>query len=872
MVNEAGQLLREILRNMGVDASTVRMNYAVRCAPWHEKDKRVKQPTAPQLRHCIPSLLEDIKRTRPKAIITLGSIATKAITQTTAGIKSIRGSMQQITIGDQVYPVMPTLDTETLRQSNYDRTIATFICSDIQEAMAIASGQAQVTSPYAGRDYKMIESLDELREYMAFLDQHLKANPGSYITADFESGALQDWKPENPMLGLGISHAAYQGRFIPMYHWQSPLKDHMDEVIKILQPMADMPVANQNIKFDYQWFRRRLGITLNNIYFDTMLAHHCKFAGMRPNGLETMAGLYLNEPAWSYALGDSVSKNITYLKAQKKATKDVDQKAYWDKWLELGSMGKGYAIASLEDLAHYGCIDVDTTFRLVPVLWKMLEESQLLGVYKSLYHDAIGVFGDMQFDGIAVDRRVVAQLKESIPAEMVKIELEIAESPYAKQALQILGKDPQTERLNMGSPQQMSTLIYDALKMPPARLRGKSPRTTEQDQLTQLLGMCKRKGKKRATKILELIGSWRSLDKYLGSYVDSNIACMDINSLVHPTWKIEGTRTGRFACETPPVHSAPVKHGLRKQYYSRWHEDGGLVLGADESQIEVRIFGSIADDIRLIEFYCNMVGADLHRYMASLLFEVPYEQVTTDQRRIAKTCVFASLYGGGFGNLVSQTGMTKGQAQVVFSKFTQMIAIDRFKKEKTTELEQFGFVTTPFGRCLPIDLGRTEGQYQHAIRQAMNTPIQSSASDLVAAAIARAHYYMKQMGLKSKIIIFHHDAIYWDVFPGELFTLIKLAQKVMVEEPQNMYPWLKVPLKIGIEFGSSWGSKMEVDSFDEKSLTIRFKANTDEESCYDRYYEQVVSQFEGPMGKVLQLQNIQASPREVVALVTPRVA
>jgi len=872
----AGQLLRDRLQALGIPIEQVRINNVVRCAPWNEKKKKIDAPTTKQVEYCLPSLLADIAQSKPKVIVTLGPIATKALTKTRAAISTIRGSIQQIVIGQETYPIVPALHPSYIRRSGMDTTLLTFFISDLKKAWMLSKQPAQAqVSAYSDRDYGMLESLEQVQAYVDEILTACASDPHMFITGDFEAGCLDEWNPNNPMLGLGISMRPYQARYIPMEHFQSPLRNQTAELAKILAPLADVPMSNQNVKFDYQWWKRRLGITLKNIRFDTMLGHHCKFAGTRPNDLETMGALYLQEPSWSYKLTDSVKTAKDYIKAQiriAKKEKNNELVEYWRRWEALAKMGAGYAVAQLQDLATYCCIDADVTWRLTPHLEQMLVSSNLYEVYRSNYHNGIITFGEMQYDGIAIDNRVVSSLREELPGEMKKIELEINESKYSKQALKLLGKTSEQDFINMGSPVQMATLIYDAMKLPPARIPGKSQRTTEAGQLEQLLGYCKRKGKKPAVALLEKIGGWRSLGKYLSSYVECNITCQDSMGLVHPTWNLMGTRTGRMACDNPPVHSAPNKHGLRKQYFSRWHEDGGIILGADESQIEVRIYASLAEDLALIQFYCNMTGADLHRYMASLLFNVPYDKVTDDQRRIAKTCVFASLYGGGAGNLAAQTGMPMGEAKVVHARFLSIVAIESYENNKTSELMSLGYVTTPFGRCLPINIGNTETALKHAIRQAMNTPIQSTASDLVAQAIIRARAYMEQLGLKSKIIIFHHDAIYWDVYPGELFTLLWLANRVLVEEPMAMYPWLRVPLKIGIEFGTSWGAKMEVDKFDSNSLVIKFKAESDEDTpdFHTRYYNKVISQFEGPMGKVLQLQNIQSDAREIVALVTPR--
>lgn len=873
-IGPAGILLRECLSKLQIPESSIRINNTVRCAPFNVKAGKIGRPAASHIKACMPSVLQDIARAQPRVILTLGDVPTKALIDTKAGITTIRGTVQQTVIGQNTYIVVPTIHPSYIRRQGNDVTLLQFFVHDINLAWKMANGAQPkpANSVYQQRDYGMLKSLEEVEAYVQECCEQVTRTNG-FITADFEAAGLQAYDKRLACLGLAVSHSPHQGRFIPMDHWQSPLAGKMGQLAHVMAPLCDLPMANQNVKFDWQWWRHRLGMYPKYVMFDPMMAHHCIFTGSRPNDLETMGGLYLQEPAWSYRLIDKVKDCRKYIDDQIRAAKkqkDVGAQEYWMRWRVLAKQGAGYAVAPLDDLALYACIDSDVTWRLVPVLWKMLNDQGMYEVYKRHYQDAVQAFGDMQYDGIAINNQVVAELKQQIPYSMKVIEAEINETKFAETSLKILGKDPKTEPLNLGSPQQMAVLIYDVMKMPPAKIPNKSPRTTEADQIEQLLGWTRRNNKKRAHEVMSKLSDWRTYQRYLGTYVESNLTFQDEHGLVHPTWNITGARTGRFSAQDPPVHSAPATGGIRCQYVSRWSEIGGCILGADESQIEVRVFASLADDVKLIQFYCEMAGADLHRYMASLLFQVPYEYVTDEQRRIAKTCVFASLYGGGAGNLAGQTGMLKKEADVVHARFLALVAVEQFKAQKTQELFKFGYVTTPFGRRSIINIGNTEAQERHAIRQAMNTPIQSTASDIVELAIIRARQYMESMQLKSKLILFHHDAIYWDVYPGELFKLVQLAHRVMVEEPMASYSWLKVPLKIGIEFGKSWGDKIKVDRFDGEQLFIHFEAKQTEESCYDRYYKEVVSQFEGPMGKMLQLTNISWNPREIHAVVTPR--
>lgn len=862
-VGESGDLLRKVLKQLGVSEAVVRMSNIVRCAPWNDDKRAIGKTGKKHVTACLPSVLQDIAKTRPAVIVTLGNIPTKAILHTKAGITSIRGTMQTADILGYRVPVVPTFNPAHILHSIGDETILLFFVRDLTAAWHQANGM--VPAAEIPRDYKLLTTLEDVEAYVSFLVEHCR-NAGAYITMDVETMGLHASDRQQDLLCLAISHAPYQGVVIPIDHYESPLRGRIAEISRSLQPLGDLPVVNQNIKFDYQWLRRRLGLRLRKIEFDTMLAHHCLFAGRYPNDLETIAGLHLTEAAWSHRLENVVKKKIVEIRAEYRAakrTKDAKLIAHWQHWKLVSETGPGYGVAPLADLYRYACIDTDTTWRLVPVLKRLLAEEKLTDVFERRYMEPLRDFVDIQYEGIAVNNAATQQLKDEIPVQKFEIAEMVNKTRYGKKSCEAQGKT----RINLGSPVQVASLFYDTIGFPLAELRGKSPRTTEADQLERLIGITRRRKRKTANKVLEGVKKWRTLDKYLGSYVRSIENFSDSDGLIHPVWNISGTRTGRMSCEDPPVHSMPAKGGLRRQITSRWASSGGCLLGADESQIEVRIFACLSGDRYLLDFYNNKPGADLHRFLASLLFSKAYEDVTAEERQIAKTCVFASLYGGGAGNLAGQTGMPLNEAKSIHSRFVSLIDIERFKTERVEEVQNTGYVTTPFGRRRAINFGVTREQEQHAVRQAMNTPIQSSASDIVLAAINSATIKMREQGLRSKIVLFHHDAVYWDVYPGELFKLFPLAQHVLVAEPMACYPWLRVPLKIGLEFGTTWGDKISIASWGADGLVIDMAAESNEETVYDRYESSVAAQF-GPLAQCYALEVISSEPRRVVASVS----
>lgn len=882
----AGQLLHGCLKQIGIDYNLLRINNTIRCAPRND-DGKLGKPTKDMKAACFPSVVEDILRCNPRVIVPMGKHAIQALLQVQVGVMSIRGNPRSVNLGGRSFSVFPTMHPAAIQHAEMDKTLLMFFMRDLATAWNMAKSGQDFAGPanQPKRDYRLLGTLQEIEEYVAFLVEHCK-QAGAFLTVDLEAGSLDWHRPEVPFLLLSICHGPGQARAIPLDHYESPLLGRIQEVARLLKPLETLPVANQNIPFDYQWLKSRLGITLQNIVGDPLHAHHCIYTGSRPNDLETMACLYLGETPWTYlveeivaqrraAIGAKVREAARLGKKKRLKTKETEEQyrtrlyksqqamAYWGGWQALAKMGLGYAVVPLKDLATYGCRDVDTTWQLIPYLHQQLRERGLSEVYQEHYIDSIPTFAEMQFNGIALDAKTVAGLKVNLPQEAKKVARSVEQSRYGKAFLQATGKTA----INLNSSSQTATLLYDVMKFPLCKIKGKKERTTDADQLKIILGMAQRQQKKGPGDVVEAISTFRTLLKNLGSYVGGLEECQDSLGLVHPTWSIPGTETGRISCSDPPIHSMPKEGDYRKEIVSRWADIGGCILGADESQNELRVYASLANDPYLVRFYNEMESGDIHRYLASLLYEKAMQEVTSAERRIAKTCVFASLFGGGPTQLAFQTGIPLGEAERIHQRFMSLLSVDLLKSFAVEQVRQLGYVRTILGRHRIINLDAPGG---HGERQCLNTVVQSPSSDIVKKAADRAYRYMQQAGVRSKLIIFHHDALYWDVYPGELFWLVQLAERVMVTEPMQMYEWLRVPMKIGVEFGKSWGDKIAVDTWGENRLILHYEIAKDEQSVLPRYRRGVEEQFEGPLGMSLRLSNVLVSDQEVMGVVTPR--
>jgi len=796
----------------------LRVNYVVRCAPYKEKSQRIEKPSKKAIFACCPSLLADIEATKPKIVIAIGDVAKAALFHSTVALSLMRGSPRELQAGSYTVPAMAIYDYAYLRQRDWPRDVVLQWVGDITRAVNIATGSEQMQ--VHEKDYRILSSLAEIRDYMAFLQDGVDRGMFPYIVTDIESSGLNPWDPKTELLLLGITHAPHQSVIVPVDHFESPLRGQRKEIGDLLRPLGAMPLANQNMKFDYQWYRHELDIMMINIVFDTYFAHHALFQSTRANDIESIGAMYLNEPAWEYRVKESVERIRSQIKMAVSAWKKRYKAEYkkgqvdpetqraldlWTAWQVASKQGKGYGVVPIGDLAHYCCIDCDVTYRAVPVLQKMLQEANLLDMFQRMFMTNMVPWCDIQYEGIAIDGNAVAAHNEAFPQKLEGIKHDFNKLTFVQATAELIGKPD----VNMNSPKQVSTLMYDVMKCAPPKDKRKNARTTDNEHLKMLEGAAKRKDTKQSrevAKVLSTIMDFRTQSKVFSSYVTGMVK-FAVDGRINPNWNIAGTDTGRASAKEPPIHSQPKD--LRDIVTSRYADIGGVIFYMDQSQVEVRVFASVANDSFLIEIY-NTPGADVHRMLASMLFSKPPEQVTDAERQIAKTCVFASLYGGGPSRIAGQTGMALDEAKVVHARFTSIITLNQFKDRLWSELLRCGYVTTAFGRIRIIPIPASEQKQYHARNQSINTPIQSAASDITLESITRLWYRMKYAGMQSKIIIWHHDAIVWDVYPGELPTILEMAQVAMVTEPMQMYDWLRVPLKIEGGFGVNWRDDLEV--------------------------------------------------------------
>ena len=338
-------------------------------------------------------------------------------------------------------------------------------------------------------------------------------------------------------------------------------------------------------------------------------------------------------------------------------------------------------------------------------------------------------------------------------------------------------------------------MLFDKLKLDPkAKKSGRGSYTTDEATLTAIIDKHPVVGK-----ILE----YRAVKKLLSTYIEPFPSYVSsIDGRVHTTFNQALTATGRLSSSAPNLQNIPVRtergREIRKAFVPGTAD--GVIVSADYSQIELRIMAHLSQDKHLVEAFRN--GIDIHSATAEKIFGVAHEEVTPDQRRVAKTANFGIMYGISSFGLAQRLGISRTEAKkLIDDYFAAFPAIRAFIDDTVAAARENGYVETLFGRrrYLPDINSKNATVRALAERNAVNAPIQGTAADIIKMAMINVDRKLTEASLKSKMVLQIHDELLFDVPEGETRTLMKVVKDCM----ENVME-LSVPLTVECNYGKNW--------------------------------------------------------------------
>lgn len=412
---------------------------------------------------------------------------------------------------------------------------------------------------------------------------------------------------------------------------------------------------------------------------------------------------------------------------------------------------------------------------------KRLEESlknlDLQKLYDDIEMPLIEVLFGMEKEGFKIDLNQLADLSVQYKKELETLEQQVKD---------IVGHD-----FNLNSTKQLAVVLFDELGL---FVKNNKKKSTSVDVLNELVGQ---------HEIIELILRYRKIQKFFSTYVEAwKNQYAGSNGVIHTVFNQTLTSTGRLSSSEPNLQNIPIRDeegkNLRKLFVSKF--DGGLIMSADYNQIELRLLASLSGDEKLIGAFKN--NQDIHRATASIIFDIPFDEVTAAQRRDAKAVNFGVVYGISDYGLSQNTGLSRKQAKEYIEKYFEIYPkVKQYMDANVAMAKSEGKVKTIFGRVRRIEEIKSSNFAQRLFgeRIAMNMPLQGSASDIIKIAMINVANAIKNMNLKSKLILQIHDELIVDVFPGEEDVI----ETILHNEMENVVS-LSVPLPVEVSMGKSW--------------------------------------------------------------------
>ena len=495
------------------------------------------------------------------------------------------------------------------------------------------------------------------------------------------------------------------------------------------------------------------------------------------NGI-SMEGRYMDIDLMHYLVNPEKSHNI-----------DILAKAYLEISLENCMPQKEDVPMSLfdepqEEEKPSRFPEAAVTMMLGEKIWKEVESLELQHLYDSMEEPLLKVLSDMEIEGVRIDTVQLRRYASALATEMNEIQEEV----------RAMAEDP---NLNILSPKQIGALLFEKLRLDP-KIKPKSgvrySYPTDEDTLNAL---------SHKHPIINEILEYRGVKKLLSTYIEPFPNYISpATGKIHTTFNQALTATGRLSSSKPNLQNIPIRtergKDIRKAFVPS--HPGGRIVSADYSQIELRIMAHLSCDTHLINAFRD--GQDVHAITASKIFGVPLEEVTADQRRIAKTANFGIMYGISSFGLAQRLHIGRSEAKkIIEDYFANFPAISSFIEDTLTSARETGYVETIFGRrrYLP-DINSKNGTVRSlAERTAVNAPIQGTSADIIKMAMINVGRRIESEGLKSRMVLQIHDELVFDAVAEEVETL----ERIVREEMENVTV-LSVPLTVECNHGSNW--------------------------------------------------------------------
>ena len=507
----------------------------------------------------------------------------------------------------------------------------------------------------------------------------------------------------------------------------------------------------QNLKFDMMVLAR-LGIAVRGKKIDTMILHYLLDPESRHN-MNYLAERYLRYTP--IAIESLIGKGARQLTMDR---------------------------VSVEQVKEYAAEDADITLQLKAALWPQIVEQGLEQLYHTIEEPMIEVLAEMELAGVKIDSQQLADYAVELNRELAELESEI----------RTLADEP---ALNINSARQLGEVLFGKLHLAEKPKMTKTRQYSTDEEYLQTFA-----GKHR---IVDLVLRYRGVKKLISTYVEAlPLLVNPISGRIHTSFNQAVTATGRLSSTNPNLQNIPVRDQMGRRIREAFipSDEEHLLLSADYSQVELRLMAHLSGDPSLVEAFRQ--GEDIHAATAAKLYHKSIAEVTSEERRRAKTANFGIIYGISAFGLAQRLDIPRGEArELIEGYFATYPKVKEYMERVVGEARQLGYVTTIFGRrrFLSDISSRNAVARGVAERNAINAPIQGSAADIMKLAMVEIQRRFRAEGIRSQMILQVHDEVIVDVLKQE-----REAVERIVREAMESVADLAVPLISEAGVGNNW--------------------------------------------------------------------
>ena len=831
-VGKSSNEFRKSMEKRGIDTSDVYWTSLVKCTVSDDK------VTPKQAKVCQSLIETEIEVVDPDIIIPMGNQSMK-FTIGKVGLTKLRGNAQEIELLGRQRIVLPMMHPRSVIKKPVYKD---FILKDLDTLKELYdNGMTEVSNV----NYRYLETLEDVITELDRLKRDAKI-----LCFDLETTGKSPYMEWSKIVCISLTDKTHEGCVIPLYHRESPFWGwEVGTIVKKLRELLEdetIPKVAHNGKFDIEWLDWWLDIRVANFSFDTMLAHYLCIS-------EELGTQGLKNQAWEFTdMGGYDNELDEY---RNKLPEDIRfnyDNIPWD-------ILKTYAVA-----------DVDCCLRLMEIYQPMIEENpQWKLIMEKIMIPASYALMEIEENGMKFDVDLSEKYKETYQAEIIRITDRLNSYPEIvqlerqkrelweeREKIKLIPKKDRTPeeqskfekykkyenfKFNWGSIQQLSEILYGVLGLKTSITTDTGAPSTNEAAMEEL---------KEQHDIPALLLELRKVTTLNNMFIAKLPSMGDVNDIIHPSFNLAGTVTGRMSSENPNQQQLPRKaenpmlfqyqNEPKALFVSRFGSMG-CIMNADYSALEMRVAGIISEDETLKQAFLS--GQDLHKSTASLVWGVPVDEVPKDMRTNAKAVNFGIIYGksgvtfardlyydpsGKNPKKTDNWEDAKAEGMKLVEDYLKTFSgLDKWLNRTKKFAYKHGYVETMFGRRrrLPDLKSSVPTLKSNAERQSINAPIQGTGSDFTLLSIIQIQNWLKESGKKSKLICTVHDSIVLDVYIPEL-SVVATKIKDIMEHVHEPYIDTEIPVISELELGANYGSVFEVEL--EEVQSIHTKQDFDE--------------------------------------------